>query len=46
MIEELTHILTDPAHLVAELVLEVASYLLIAPAVAWAVRRHDRKHHS
>lgn len=39
---EILHIITDPPHIAAEVVMEVASYLTIGRLAIWW---HDRKHH-
>lgn len=47
--EDAFSIATDPPHLVAEVGLEIASYvvfgLILTPFIKRWVRRHDRKHH-
>ena len=45
MIEEALHIITDPAHVLAELVFICAEALFGVVVGAILVRRHDRKHH-
>lgn len=40
---ELLHILADPAHWIAEVVMDGVIWAL---AGVWAVRRHDRKKHN
>lgn len=42
MIEEALHIIADPGHIVAEVVMEVLSYFTIGRLAIWL---HDRKHH-
>lgn len=43
---ELLHVLTDPAHILAEIVMELTSYLVFGVIFAkWVLRRHDRKVH-
>ena len=42
MITEFFHILTDPAHILAEGGMELVSYLTIGRLAIWW---HDRKHH-
>lgn len=45
MFEELTHVLTDPAHWVAEVVMDGTLTLLAVLPIRALVRRHDRKRH-
>lgn len=43
---EIIYILTDPAHWIAEIVMDTVYNVAIGiPVGAWWVRRHDRKHH-
>lgn len=43
---EIVHILTDPAHWVAEVVMDLTFTMLFAyPLAKWRVRAHDRKVH-
>lgn len=50
MIEEATHILLDPGHMIAEvvshLIIETVLLGIAVPFIKRAVRRHDRIHHS
>lgn len=43
---EFLHILTDPAHMAAEVVSHILISLAGYPFIRLAVRIHDRKHHS
>ena len=46
MIEELTHILLDPAHWFAEIVMDLVFTFIVAyPLAKWRVKAHDRKVH-
>lgn len=46
MIHDLTHVLTDPAHWVAEGVMDLVFTFAVAyPLAKWRVRVHDRKVH-
>lgn len=42
---EITHILADPAHWVGEAVMDSAFALAMYPLAKWRVRVHDRKTH-
>lgn len=42
---ELLHILADPAHWIAEVVMDGTITLLIAYPISRLVKRHDRKVH-
>lgn len=42
---EFLHIITDPAHVLAELFFIAVEGVLISPIVAFLVRRHDRRKH-
>lgn len=42
MITEALHVILDPGHILAEVVLEVVSYLTIGRLAIWW---HDRRHH-
>lgn len=44
MIEELTHIVTDPAHMVAELLSEGVFFLVGVGYTNWKLRRRDAEH--
>jgi hypothetical protein len=46
MFQEYWHIITDPAHILAELTIEgVVALMALIPFRTW-VKRHDKKHHS
>jgi hypothetical protein len=45
MLEELTHVLADPAHWVAEVVMDGTIMLCVAYPIKKLVARHDRKVH-
>lgn len=46
MIHELTHVLTDPAHWIAEGVMDLVFTFVVAyPLAKWRVRAHDKKVH-
>jgi hypothetical protein len=42
---EIFHVLTDPAHWVAEVVMDGTLTLLAVVPARWLVRRHDKKKH-
>lgn len=43
--DEYIHVVSDPAHMLAELTFGLTEALILAPLVAFWVRRHDRQHH-
>lgn len=43
--DEYIEVVTDPAHMLAELTFAIAEALILAPMVAFWVKRHDRVHH-
>lgn len=46
MIEEFVHILTDPAHMAAEIVSHILISAAAYPLIRVFVRIHDRNHHA
>jgi hypothetical protein len=42
---EIIHILTDPAHWVGEVVMDATFTLAAYPIAKWRVRAHDRRRH-
>lgn len=45
MIREALHVVTDPAHVLAEAMFIAVEAALITPIVRALVRRHDRRNH-
>jgi hypothetical protein len=43
---EYVQVVTDPAHMLAELTFVLTEALILAPLVAFWVHRHDRRHHA
>lgn len=43
--EAFTALLSDPNHWLFEATSDVVLGMVLYPALRWAVRRHDRKHH-
>jgi hypothetical protein len=43
--DEIFHVLTDPAHWIAEVVMDTTLMFLALPLVKRIVKRHDRRKH-
>ncbi len=45
MIHEIIHILTDPAHWVGEVVMDLTFTAAAYPIAKWRIKKHDQRTH-